>query len=75
MDHATVDGEEYREVVARYRGSVVVARIRNGGLMVCPVCGKYYFSSEKDLILHIISHAKQELYRYTDNGQDKHHKQ
>ncbi len=64
MGDTAIDGEESREVVARYRGSVVIARVRSDGLIVCPVCGRYYFASEKDLILHIISHAKQELYKY-----------
>jgi hypothetical protein len=45
-------------IVVDYEGSIVYARVNKDGLYVCPVCEVALFQSPRDLMLHIMAHAK-----------------
>jgi uncharacterized C2H2 Zn-finger protein len=52
-----------KEIKVSYKGSTIIVRKTDEGLLACPVCGEYLFYSEGDLFSHIASHAKGTLKR------------
>lgn len=41
-----------------YEGSVVYVKVNKEGLYICPICDKALFQTPRDLMLHIVAHAK-----------------
>jgi uncharacterized C2H2 Zn-finger protein len=52
-----------QRVIVEFKGSKFVAERDQRGLYVCPICRNYMFYSEKDLVLHIVAHARNTLSR------------
>ncbi len=46
------------QVVVEYDGSIIYARVNKDGLYVCPICENALFQHPRDLMLHIVAHAK-----------------
>ena len=64
MVSVTVDNAGEGHVIVEYSGSIVLAKIdKEVGLLACPICEKSYFASHKDLISHIVSHARNRVVR------------
>ena len=41
-----------------YEGSLIYARVNKDGLYVCPICGDTLLYTPRDLMQHIVAHAK-----------------
>jgi len=45
-------------VKVEFEGSVIYTTVNKDGLYICPICREALFQSPRDLMLHIIAHAK-----------------
>ncbi len=50
-------GSGDEEEVVEYRGSIVRAPVRDG-YYVCPLCGEALLATPKDLMRHLVAHAR-----------------
>ena len=46
------------EEIVEYMGSIFRAPKTEDGMLVCPVCSRYYFTTPEDLVSHIVVHAR-----------------
>ena len=46
------------EEVVEYMGSIFRAPKTADGMLLCPICGRYYFTAPEDLVSHIVVHAR-----------------
>jgi hypothetical protein len=45
-------------VKVEYEGSLIYVKINKDGLYICPICEDALFHTPRDLMLHIVAHAK-----------------